>query len=235
MSRQAYSASPLRRRLATTGVSSVGTCSITCPSNTNYRASRTRCAGSPTAPTSTIGSASHGPLGEIGNAVHYLVGNPVEETFDDFVALGRALRENGRFPIVRASLQVAGLRLLQWQAAPQALVSPEVVPFRPHRGVLLIVEEPIHEQPRPRLRSDGYISNTIQRCSRHPALPAYGHSVRRRPGTTPTGDGAPNRSTSPSSTSTRSLSPPPRPWLPLSKNGGDQLQCDRFSPDRCGP
>ncbi len=91
--------------------------------------------------------ASHGPLGEIGNAVHYLVGDPVEETFDDFVALGRALRENGRFPIVRPSLQVAGLRLLQWQAAPHALVSPEVVPFRPHRGVLLIVEDPIRERP----------------------------------------------------------------------------------------
>jgi hypothetical protein len=87
--------------------------------------------------------AGHGPLGEIGNAVHYLVSDPVEETFDDFVALGRALRENGRFPVVRPSLQVAGLRLLQWQSSPQALVSAEVVPFRPHRGVVLIVEEPV--------------------------------------------------------------------------------------------
>ncbi|MGB9304822.1 MAG: hypothetical protein WCB92_14420 [Mycobacterium sp.] len=82
-----------------------------------------------------------GPLGQVGNAVHYLVGDPVEETFDDFIALGRALRENGRFPVTRPSLQVAGLRLLQWQSSPQALISAEVVPFRPHRGVLLIVEE----------------------------------------------------------------------------------------------
>ena len=87
--------------------------------------------------------AAHGPLGEIGNAVHYLVSDPVEETFDDFVALGRALRESGRFPAVRSSLQVAGLRLLQWQSAPHALVSAEVVPFRPHRGIVLIVEEPV--------------------------------------------------------------------------------------------
>ncbi|MGD1257864.1 hypothetical protein ACKUT9_26965 [Mycobacterium seoulense] len=86
--------------------------------------------------------ATHGPLGEIGNAVHYLVGDPVEETFDDFVTLGRALRENGRFPVVRPSLQVAGLRLLQWQSSPRAFVSAEVVPFRPHRGIVLIVEEP---------------------------------------------------------------------------------------------
>lgn len=87
--------------------------------------------------------AGNGPLAEIGNAVHYLVGDPVEETFDDFVTLGRALRENGRFPVVRPSLQVAGLRLLQWHSAPHALISAEVVPFRPHRGVVLIVEEPV--------------------------------------------------------------------------------------------
>ena len=86
--------------------------------------------------------AAHGPLGEVGNAVHYLVSDPVEETFDDFVALGRTLRDNGRFPVSRPSLQVAGLRLLQWQSAPHALISAEVVPFRPHRGILLIVEEP---------------------------------------------------------------------------------------------
>jgi hypothetical protein len=86
--------------------------------------------------------AAHGPLSEVGNVVHYLIGDPVEQTFDEFVALGRALRENGRFPVTRPSLQVAGLRLLQWHTAPHALISAEVVPFRPHRGILLIVEEP---------------------------------------------------------------------------------------------
>lgn len=90
---------------------------------------------------------ANGPLGDIGNAVHYLVADPVEQTFDDFVTLGRALRDNGRFPVVRPSLQVAGLRLLQWQSSPHALVSPEVVPFRPHRGIVLIVEEPTEGRP----------------------------------------------------------------------------------------
>jgi hypothetical protein len=85
--------------------------------------------------------AADGPLGDIGNVVHYFVGDPVQETFDDFVTLGRDLRENGRFPITRPLLQISGLRLLQWHAAPRALISAEVVPFRPHRGVLLIVEE----------------------------------------------------------------------------------------------
>lgn len=91
--------------------------------------------------------AASGPLGEIGNAVHYLVTDPVEETFDDFVTLGRALRDNGRFPVVRPSLQVAGLRLLQWRSSPHALISPEAVPFRPHRGIVLIVEEPTDGRP----------------------------------------------------------------------------------------
>jgi hypothetical protein len=91
--------------------------------------------------------AARGPFSELGNAVHYLVGDPVEKTFDDFVALGRALRENGRFPVVRPSLHVAGLRLLQWHSAPHAFVSAEVVPFRPHRGILLIVEEPTDDRP----------------------------------------------------------------------------------------
>jgi hypothetical protein len=88
-----------------------------------------------------------GPLGQVGNAVHYLVGGPVLDTFDEFIALGRALRENGRFPVTRPSLQVAGLRLLQWHSSPQALISAEVVPFRPHRGVLLIVEEATEGRP----------------------------------------------------------------------------------------
>ncbi|GLB84034.1 hypothetical protein SRL2020226_34990 [Mycobacterium kiyosense] len=91
--------------------------------------------------------ASHGPLGEIANVVHYLVGDPVQQTFDDFVELGRVLRENGRMPSIRPLLQISGLRLLQWQAAPRALVSAEVVPFRPHRGVLLLIEEPAGARP----------------------------------------------------------------------------------------
>ncbi|MBW0016662.1 MAG: hypothetical protein JO236_03825 [Mycobacterium sp.] len=91
--------------------------------------------------------ASHGPLGQLGNVVHYLVSDPVEDTFADFVALGSELRDKGRFPMMRSLLQISGPRLLLWQSSPQAHVSAEVVPFRPHRGVLLIVEEPTHGHP----------------------------------------------------------------------------------------
>jgi hypothetical protein len=83
-----------------------------------------------------------GPLAGIGNVVAYLVGDPVQRTIDDFMALGRRLAEVGRFPHRRPSLRLSMLALEEWHAAPQALVSDEVVPFRPHRGVLLLVEQP---------------------------------------------------------------------------------------------
>lgn len=82
-------------------------------------------------------------LEDVGNLVTYLVGDPVQETHDDFMALGRELAEAGRFPEHRPSLQVRMLALRRWHAAPRAVVSAAVVPFRPHRGVLVVVEEPV--------------------------------------------------------------------------------------------
>ena len=42
--------------------------------------------------------------------------------------------------------------LLRWYVAPCALISAEVVPFRPHRGVILIMEEPAHRDLAPWLQ-----------------------------------------------------------------------------------
>ncbi len=89
--------------------------------------------------------AASGPLEQVGNLVTYLVGDPVQQTHDDFMVLGPRLAEMGRYPIVRPGLQLRMPALLAWYAAPQALISAEVVPFRPHRGVLVIVEEPVGE------------------------------------------------------------------------------------------
>jgi len=90
---------------------------------------------------------SEGPLGDVGNVMNYLVGDPVQQTLDDFIELGGRLREIGRYPVTRPAVQVAALALLRWYAAPGALISPEVVPFRPHRGVVLLVEEPTGHRP----------------------------------------------------------------------------------------
>jgi hypothetical protein len=86
--------------------------------------------------------AGSGPLADIGNVVNYLIGDPVPETVREFSRLGAQLSEVGRFPVVRPSLQITLLGLQHWYAAPRALISPEVVAFRPHRGVVVIVETP---------------------------------------------------------------------------------------------
>ncbi len=86
--------------------------------------------------------AASGRLEQVGNLVNYLVGDPVQQTHDDFMELGPRLAEIGRYPEVRPYLQLRMPALLRWYASPQALISAEVVPFRPHRGVVLVVEEP---------------------------------------------------------------------------------------------
>jgi hypothetical protein len=85
--------------------------------------------------------AGHGPLADVANVVEYYVGAPVQPTIDDFIPLGGRLRAIGRFPERRPSLGVRMVDLLRWYSAPSALVSPEVVPHRPHRGVVLLIEE----------------------------------------------------------------------------------------------
>jgi len=85
---------------------------------------------------------AEGALSEVGNAVAYLMSEPVQETYDAFMDLGPALREVGRFPEIRPSLQTRLLATSSRHAAPAAVVSADVVPFRPHRGIVLIVEGP---------------------------------------------------------------------------------------------
>lgn len=86
--------------------------------------------------------AASAPFEDVGNVVNYLAGDPVQQTLEDFMELGRRLAEVGRFPEVRPSLQLRMHALLKWYAAPRALVSAESLPWRPHRGILLIVETP---------------------------------------------------------------------------------------------
>jgi hypothetical protein len=86
-------------------------------------------------------AAEVGDWAKVANAVCYLMGNPVDETLDEFLTLGRTLAEMGRFSQSLPSQFLAGLRLLHAQAAPRALISDDVVPFRPNKGIYLIVEE----------------------------------------------------------------------------------------------
>jgi hypothetical protein len=83
-----------------------------------------------------------GGLADVSNAVAYLMADPVQETYDAFMDLGPELRKAGRFPEVRPSLQTRLLAIDSRHAARAAAVSADVVPFRPHRGVVLLVEGP---------------------------------------------------------------------------------------------
>jgi hypothetical protein len=83
-----------------------------------------------------------GRWARIDHVVCYLMGDPVESTLDDFAALGRRLAELGRYPVALPSVFAGATRWLAAEAAPPALVSAEVVPFRPNRGIYLIVAEP---------------------------------------------------------------------------------------------
>lgn len=96
-------------------------------------ASTVACRGSRLVASSTWSLVEH--------VVCYLMGEPLEQTLDEFFALGRRLADLGRFPDSLPSQYIGGLSLLESHAAPRVLVSSEVVPFRPHRGIYLIVED----------------------------------------------------------------------------------------------
>ncbi len=98
-----------------------------------------------TAACRSVRAADVGDWSAVDHVVCYLMGKPLDETIDEFFTLGRRLAELGRFPEALPSQYRGALRLLETHAAPRALISAEVVPFRPHRGIYLIVEEPAAE------------------------------------------------------------------------------------------
>ncbi|GAA1828403.1 hypothetical protein GCM10009836_02690 [Pseudonocardia ailaonensis] len=113
---------------------------------------------------------TEGPLASVGDVTNYLVGDPVQQTHDDFLELGTRLAEKGRYSHRLDLIQLRMPALLSWHASPAAIVSAEVVPWRPHRGVLVIVEEPVGDEAE--------VASWLQWLHRehHPALLA-------RPGT----------------------------------------------------
>lgn len=84
--------------------------------------------------------AGVGDWATVDHVVLYLMGEPVESTLDDFMRLGETLRRAGRYPVVLPSVFAGATRLTATAAAPAALVGAEVVPWRPNRGVFVMVE-----------------------------------------------------------------------------------------------
>ena len=71
----------------------------------------------------------------------YLMGEPLDTTLEEFRALGGALRDAGRFHRHRRSRLSGPFTVTGMTAAPRVLVSAEAVPYRPNRGVYVVVRE----------------------------------------------------------------------------------------------
>jgi hypothetical protein len=70
----------------------------------------------------------------------YLMAEPIEQTLDAFFALGAELRRADRFFAARHAHLTGPFRVVDAAAAPRVLVSAAAVPFRPHRGLYVIVD-----------------------------------------------------------------------------------------------
>jgi hypothetical protein len=83
------------------------------------------------------------PLDAVHYMTLYLMTEPVDRTLREFLALGRELHERGRFHRHRRSHLSGPLYVVASEAAPRVLVSPEAVPYRPNRGVYVVVEDTV--------------------------------------------------------------------------------------------
>ena len=72
----------------------------------------------------------------------YLMAEPIDETLRDFFDLGARLHELDRFHLHRHAHLTGPFGVGHALAAPRVFVSAEAVPFRAHRGLYVVVEEP---------------------------------------------------------------------------------------------
>lgn len=75
------------------------------------------------------------PLSRIHYVTLYLMAEPIDATLLAFQGLARELRDKGRFHEQRHAHLAGAMRVVTTTAADHALVRPEAIPFRPHRGV----------------------------------------------------------------------------------------------------
>lgn len=75
------------------------------------------------------------PLDRIHYATLYLLAEPIAASLLAFQALAKQLRDVGRFHEHRTSHLSGPVRAVTATASAHALISPEAIPYRPHRGV----------------------------------------------------------------------------------------------------
>ena len=144
-------------------------------------------------------AVSEAPLDAVHYLTCYVMTEPVEETLREFYEHGRALGKVGRFHQHRRALLSGPFRVLDGVAAPRVLVRAESVPFRPHRGIYVVVEA---------AGASDTVAARSRAHERDRASPACGRSPRARRPTRTRGSPATSGSRSPGSTRTRTRSPP---------------------------
>jgi hypothetical protein len=89
------------------------------------------------------------PLGPFHYLTMYLMTEPVTETLEEFAEVRERLAKLGRFYEHRRARLSGAWVFLEALAAPRTLVAPDVIPYRPNRGVYVVVDEraPGADQP----------------------------------------------------------------------------------------
>jgi len=82
------------------------------------------------------------PLGAFHYLTMYLMTEPVTETLEEFAEVRERLAKLGRFYEHRRARLSGAWVFLEALAAPRTLVAPEVIPYRPNRGVYVVIDEP---------------------------------------------------------------------------------------------
>ena len=85
-------------------------------------------------------AAEVAPYDAVDHLVAYLFADPVDAGLETFFALGADLRGAGRMPVRLPPVELAGYELTGKVAAPRVLVGADVLPWRPCRGVYLLLE-----------------------------------------------------------------------------------------------
>jgi hypothetical protein len=76
----------------------------------------------------------------VNHVMHYLWGEPLAPSIDDFFTLGAHLAKIGRFPYRLPAVMLGGFDLVATHADSTPPVTPNVLPFRPNDGMYLVLE-----------------------------------------------------------------------------------------------
>jgi hypothetical protein len=122
---------------------------------------------------------------------------PLEETLRDFYDLAVRLHEEDRFFPYRRALESGPLAVRGTFAAPRVRISAAAVPYRPNRGVYIVVDTPKSDAPEVGPEGRGAKGNTSQlagdllRIAGVAGVWLFGPNGVREPGAASQGSGIP--------------------------------------------